>query len=897
MPRPAPLIHTKLHLPFIRPGLVSRPRLQEQIARGLRGPLTLVIAPAGFGKTTLVASCVTNRKMGVAWLSLDKNDNQTGRFLTYLVAALKSANTRIGAESTQLMAGMQQTPPEAVLTSLINDLDNDGVEVVLVLDDYQLIANQEIHENVTFLLDHCPNTFHLVITTRSDPPLPIARLRARGQMVEIRAADLRFTVSEAAKFLNDIMGLHLDADSVSLLEERTEGWITGLQMAALSMRDREDISGFIEGFSGTNRYILDYLLEEVLASQPPEVTHFLLYTSILERLTAPLCDFILDNNNEDENNDSELTSFHLLEHLERDNLFLISLDDERVWFRYHHLFADLLQARLQQTQPAVIPILHARAAAWLEQESLIPEAVQHFLASNKTDRAAYLIERCGPAHWAENDLSVIQMAENLPPEILLERPKIGVSWAWLLINQGLIEKALPLLNNLEKNLTGESSNPEWRWIRIIVRLALAFLDPRANPFGANTFPGEHVLEDIPPGELVLRDAADILYGMALARRGEIDQSAEFSVKAIQKGKKRHGMSTLSTLVPFLATLYLFQGRLHAADSLCREYLTLIHEKGARDPIAGNLDIILGNVLYEWNFLEEAESRIRDGLQANQLWRNIMTDAFGLVTLAHILKARGDYAGAIQAVEQFEARLQEQTRPVEFREDFHTLRMRVELAFGNLQAVSDWADRVRYSEDFHLHPEYYRRTLARISLAQGRYAAVEEILDGPIPTIPTDNRITQQLESDLLRAAALARQQRLPEALALLEACLALAEAEGYIRIFPDLGQPVRELLAAYLRTENPCYKTFSQKVLNVFSTLKGPASSDVQPVGLVEPLSDRELEVLRLIALGKTNQEIALQLVVARGTIKAHAASIYRKLEVGNRTEAVARARQLGILP
>ena len=868
--------------------------------QGLCGPLTLIIAPAGFGKTTLVASCAVGNETAVAWLSLDKNDNQTGRFLNYLIAALQTADRRIGSEAAQLMAGMQQIPPESVLISLINDLDTNHSEVVLVLDDYQVITNQAVHENVIFLLDHCPHTLHIVIATRSDPPLPTARLRARSQLVELRAADLRFTLSETAEFLNNVMGLSLAPGSIRSLEERTEGWIAGLQMAALSMRDRKDIPGFIEGFSGTNRYILDYLLEEVLSNLPPETTHFLLHTSILERLTAPLCDALLVDGQSLQPNSrgpiSGPSSDRLLEHLERENLFLVSLDDERVWFRYHHLFADLLNARLQQTQPDVIPILHARAAAWLEQENWIPEAVQHLLAAHKIDRAADLIERCGPAHWAENDLSIIRMAENLPPEILLERPKIGVSWAWLLINQGLIEKALPLLRDLAQNLAGEGSGPERQWIRTIVRLALAFLGPQANPFGAGPFPDEQILNDIPAGEWVLRDAADILYAMALARRGEIDRAAEFSTKVIRKGKKRRGTPDFPALVPFLATLYLFQGRLHAAASLCREYLALIREKSVRVSIDGNLDILLGNVLYEWNFLEEAESHTRDGLQANQPWRNIMMDAFGLVILAHILKATGDYAGAVRAVERFEARLQEQTRPVEFREDFHTLRIRVELAFGNLQAASDWADRVRHSEDFHLHPEYYRRTLARILLAQGSYAAVEEILGGTTPTIPTDNRIVQQLESDLLRAAALAGRQRLPEALALLEACLALAEPEEYIRVFADFGQPVRELLAAYLRSEDPCHKAFARKVLNAFPPLQGPGSPDVQPAVLVEPLSDRELEVLRLIALGKTNQEIARQLVVARGTIKAHAASIYRKLDVANRTEAVARARQLGIL-
>src|SRR5512143_2110352 len=293
MQKADPLLHTKLRLPSIRSGLVPRPRLQDQVAQGMRGPLTVVTAPAGFGKTTVVASCVAGCGMPVAWLSLDKDDNQAGRFLKYLVAALQTADPTLGSETAQLMAGAQPAPPEAVLTHLINDLDPRDREMALVLDDYHFVSNPAVHSATAFLLEHLPSTFHLVIATRSDPPLPLARLRARGQMVELRAADLRFTAPEAAQFLNDVMGLRLDAGSVGVLEERTEGWIAGLQMAALSMRDREDISGFIEGFSGTNRYILDYLLEEVLASQSPEIQRFLLCTSILDRLAAPLCDAIL----------------------------------------------------------------------------------------------------------------------------------------------------------------------------------------------------------------------------------------------------------------------------------------------------------------------------------------------------------------------------------------------------------------------------------------------------------------------------------------------------------------------------------------------------------------------------------------------------------------------------
>ncbi len=480
-----PLIRTKFHLPFTRPGLVPRPRLQEQIVQGLRGPLTLITAPAGFGKTTLVASSSTGIGLPVAWLSVDRGDNQPGRFLTYLIASIQAADSRLGSEAAQLASGLQPAAPEAILTSLINDMDSRGGELILVLDDYHFINSQAVHSIVAFLLEHCPRSFHLLIATRSDPPLPLARLRARGQTIELRAADLRFSISEAAQFLNDVMGLRLDSDAVAILEERTEGWVAGLQMAALSMRDRKDVAGFVAGFSGTNRYILDYLLEEVLANQPPEIQHFLLSTSILERLSIPLCDALLAENpesggktgTEPSPTSHDSRSSAILNHLERENIFLVPLDDERVWFRYHHLFADLLRIRLKQGEAARVPGLHTRAAAWLEQNGHIPEAIHHLLAAHEDGLAADLVEQYGPECWAANDLSVIKMAERLPHAMLLARPKVGLYQSWLYINQGLVEKAYPLLMELEKQFAGSDPNSDLHWVGMIVRSGTGFSYP------------------------------------------------------------------------------------------------------------------------------------------------------------------------------------------------------------------------------------------------------------------------------------------------------------------------------------------------------------------------------------------------------------------------------------
>jgi len=902
MQKSDPLVRTKLCPPFIRPGLVMRPRLQEQIEQGLRGPLTLIVAPAGFGKTTLAATSVAGCGMSVAWLSLDKSDNHVGHFAAYLIASLQGVDHRIGIDASQFTTGIQQALPEAVLASLINDLAAVDREIVLVLDDYQFISSQAVHTQVAFLLEHCPRSFHLLIATRSDPPLPIARLRARAQVIELRSADLRFTTDEAVQFLNDVMGLHLDAGAVGALEERTEGWIAGLQMAALSMRDRTDVRGFIEGFSGTNRFILEYLLEEILSSQSADIQHFLLRTSILERLTAPLCDALLKNVAGSEFRDDDVTSHawpasdsaSILRYLERENLFLVSLDDQRIWFRYHHLFADLLRARLNQTQPSMEHILHVRASTWLEQNGFIPEAIQHLFSAHEMDQAAELIERYVAIRWAESDPSVALMAESLPTELLITRPKMAFYYAWYLILQGSVEKAIPLLRDIEQQLVLADRNSGQGWIQTLVGLAQAFLASRSNSSDLRPLPDYQILDEIPLGEFILRDTAEILYGMALGRRGQIDRAAELAYKIIQKGKTHQRALAIPPLVPLLARIYLMQGRLHAAASLCREYLDPLKEKGIRFIYsAGGMNVFLGEVLYEWNCLEEAERQVREGLHANEPWVDIMTDAWGLLALTRVLRAKADYAAALQYVDKLERRLQGHLRPREFDEDFHTLRVRVELASGNLPEAIKWAEQIRQSEDFHSHKERYQLTLSRIYFAQGKYTDAEEILN-PMPSRPTGgNQITRQIEYNLLLATAIAEQQRLPKALGLVESCLALAEPEGYIQIFLDVGGPTRKLLKAYLRSAAPVHKLYAQKLLYAFSPAEEVSSPDYMQNEL---LSQRELEVLQLMSLGKTNLEISEQLIVARGTIKAHAASIYRKLDATNRTEAVARARQLGIL-
>jgi len=912
MQKTDPLIRTKLRLPFIRQSLVSRTRLQVRITEGLRGPLILITAPAGFGKTTLVASCVTDSGLPVAWLSLDKNDNQPGRFLSYLVAALQDADPTIGDEAAQLLDASPQAFSEAVLTSVINDLDAAVGEIVLVLDDYQFITSQAVHEAVVFLFDHCPKTLHLLIASRSDPPLPLARLRMRGQTVELRAADLRFTEPEVNQFLNDVMDLCLDSGSVAALAERTEGWIAGLQMAALSMRERKDVSEFITGFSGTNRYILDYLIEEVLASQSPEIQHFLLLTSILERMTAPLCEAVLDiKTMEGWNVDKLSTTFQpsnppkcqqILEYIDRTNLFLVPLDDERIWYRYHQLFSDLLRARLMESQPELIPQLHLRASVWFEQNDLVLEAIQHSLSIQDHERSIGLILRYGPAHWSQNDPSIMRLVGNLPLELLVKHPKLGIYQAWILISSGQIPAAITLLSTLKKHIQKDDSSSYIPWMCAYIDLLLIYTAHPGDEIDPGSSPDLQAFNSMPEEDTGLHNIADFIYAMLLGRRGEIDEPAEILLQCIRRDSADGGTTAIPLVIPLLARIRLMQGRLHEAANLCRESLKSIDKKEIKKFYrAGSLNIILGEVLREWNELDEAEAQIREGIRANEPWQVLSADALGYSALARVQEAQGDFASAISTLTRLESMFEERTKPPDWEGELRSLQVRLWLATGNLARAIAWTRRFPPQPSPTPLQETDLLTVARVWIAGKNYREAQNILEALNQTPGIEKRTNRKIKINLLMACAMAGQKQLSQAFRWLETGLSQAEPEGLIRVFLDMGKPMQLLLTNWLAHAGASpMQNYASHLLSQFEVEPRTIMTQerTSPAGnLVEPLSQRELEVLQLIATGRTNKEIAHQLIVSLGTIKAHTASIYRKLDVANRTEAVAQARQLGILP
>ncbi len=913
------LIRTKLRLPFTRSELVPRPRLQTRVAEGLGGPLTLVTAPAGFGKTTLVAAGVADSRMHVAWLSLDRNDNQAGRFLKYLVAALQEADHTVGSEAAQLMAASQQAPPEAILTSLINDLDTAGGEIALVLDDYQFINSQAVHEEVAFLLEHCPKTFHLVIATRSDPPLPLTRLRARGQTVELRAADLSFTEPEAAQFLNNGMGLRLDAGSVAALQERTEGWIAGLQMAALSMRDRKDIVGFIEGFSGTNRYILDYLLEEVLAGQSPEIQRFLLYTSILERLTASLCDAVLANDEgakrqgDDRSNRSESLfagqSASILEYLERANLFLVPLDDERIWYRYHHLFADLLRTQLQKSLGAQgVAQLHVRASEWHGQNGSILEAINHASMASDDERVERFIEQNYMELVSRGEQSWLRFwIGKLSKELVYSRPWLCIYGAYSHSWFGELDEADRLLKEAEKRIRSEISAPDAH----SMLGHLAYVKSRVTAMRGDIHRAiEFCLaarEYVPASNLALQLDTRITLGYEYFLAGDYANASPILKETIRSGITAGAVINTVAASCLMARLYAVQGLLHKSYDMYQIAAQSIpgasgQHLGARALV----EVGIADVLCEWNDLDAALAHMKQGLALLPFWDKADDWALAYITLARIHLAQANRSDAIDAVEKAIQLIR--TRGV-FSEACHAVeiaQVKLWLAQGDRQAASRWAasqEECFGSDDlFGFENELAHITQARVLIAQNKPNEAIGLLSHLEETARSAGRMGRVIEILLLEALAMREIGDSEQAILALTKCLTLAEPEGYVRVFLDEGQPMQMLLAQWLAHAGAgSLRDYASRLLSHFDAephVVTAAQDKVPPAGnLVEPLSQRELQVLHLMALGTTNQEIARQLVVAPGTVKAHTASIYRKLDVANRTEAVARARQLGILP
>jgi LuxR family maltose regulon positive regulatory protein len=928
-----PLLNTKLYIPPIRSGLVPRPRLIERLDAGIRQgcKLTLISAPAGFGKTTLVSEWVHRADVPVAWLSLDEADNDPPRFWSYTVAALQTVRPGIGEPvlTTLRAPHPQPSPVEALLTGLINEIVAvDSLPTVLILDDLHAITAPQVHEGVTFLIDHLPPQMHLILTTRADPPWPLARLRARSEMIELRTKDLRFTLEEATAFLNDVMGLDLSGEDIATLDTRAEGWIAGLQMAALSMQGQADTAGFIQGFGGSHRYILDYLMEEVLSRQESATQEFLLRTSILDRMTAPLCDAILV---EADRGPSTWNSQSTLARLDRANLFLIPMDDERRWYRYHHLFADLLRGRLRRTQPDLEPVLRRRASEWHEEQGLIAEAVSYALAAGDVERVAHLVEDNAFAMLEYGELgTLLGWLNALPRQAVHVRPWLCVAYAWALVYAGQIEKAGPLLENARDGLHGLTPDDAQDASGHIAAIRAYGMWVKGDSPGAVEHARE-ALERLSDKRVIAQSLAATVLGSGLTECADLPAAERALSQAVEAGQAAGDAHSTLLAVSFLAGLFVQQGRLRRAAALCRDALYLTNDYATQGgpplPAAGNAYGVLSEVLCEWNELEAAVRIGREGVALGRQWGQADTMTFCSKQLALVLSEAGDVNGALEAIEQAKRVASRVSRW--FGTIVAMVEAEVHLNCGNIAAVVRWAEgRGASPDDQDLIQNHQAYTLlSRLLIAQGRSDEATQLLERLMRQCEEIGAIGSLIEALVQHAMALEIRGKTGQALASLQRALFLAAPEGYVRTFIREGAPMGRLLSQILeaqqkRSQTPAQSCglsgeaqqqprqaaargdtadYARKLLAALEneganvSIRHRAAEPPHPP-LVEPLSARETEVLHLIRTSLPLREIASELYVSVNTIRSHVKRIYAKLNVHSRAEAVERAEELGLL-
>lgn len=892
----SPLLVTKFHIPSARSTWVKRDRLIGLLNQSLDHKLTLVSAPAGFGKTTLLGDWAHQVSIPVNWLSLDERDNDPIQFWTYVIGALQQTHCEVGEATLAMLRSTEIIPFESFLIPLINEIANAKGNIVLILDDYHVITVDAIHQAVTFLLEHLPSQLHLIFASRVDPAVPLAQLRAHSQLLELRSSDLRFTLTEAALFLNNMRQLALSQSQVEAIQARTEGWIAGLQLAALSMQDAEDRIAFIDSFQGTHRYILDYLTEEVLDRQPKPLQTFLLRTAILKQMCGSLCEVVVGDNT----GDGSL----ILEQLERQNLFVVSLDRDRTWYRYHHLFRELLLHRLHRLEPDHIPQYHRRAAQWYEQNGWVIEAIQHYIAAQDFDQAINLIEQeiqlSNPR--IESGALLLTCVEALPSEFVWTRPWLLLAYAWGLYSTSQFETAVKAVQDIERLL--QQSNTVPANLEKLWGLVTAFKGMQARQQGATAEAVmfmERALQQLPPDDSWLRLVILLNLGVTYFVADDFASAKTLLPEVARIGQAR-GLAD-----PAIAGLYLqaqflaLRGRIDDAIALCQQGYELAKKRGWLATYAGVLvQVALADLLREQNQLEEAAQHLTESLDRGIQNRQpgIM---MGYITLARVRQAQGDTKAAweaIRAAEQCPTWLWATILSAP------ACKARLQLAQGDVEGAIAWVeasdlsieDELQYSfTDQHPYgSELDYLTLARVLIARGRVSS-PSYLDDAIVLLnrlhdfaKTGGRTARVMEVLILQALVWQARGDYNRALDMLQRSLELPRSGDDIRLFVDEGKPMQELL------HQAAVRKINTQTVNRLLEAFGPSRKQDQP--LIEPLTQRELEVLGYLAQGLSDQAIADQLYVSLAAVKWHDRNIYSKLSVSNRTQAVARARELKIL-
>ena len=886
------LLETKLYVPRVAAGLVPRQRLVETFRRGTPSRLTVVVAPAGFGKTTLLTAWLAESPQTPhAWVSLEAGDNDPAAFWAYVIRALQKVHPDAGVQALSRLQSLQPATPESILTTMINEIDATERDFTLVLDDYHVIESAAIHEAMTFLVDHLPRRLRLVIASRAEPPLALARLRARGELTEVRAADLRFTGDETLSFLNQTMALDVSARDAARLEERTEGWIAGLKMAALSMRGR-DVRGFVDAFSGNHRYIADYLVEEVLQSESDLVRRFLLGTAMLDRLSGPLCEAVT----------GEREAQALLDTLERRNLFVVALDDRREWFRYHHLFAEVLRRQAVSTNPSGVRECHQRASGWFEARGAFGDAVHHAIDAADFERAADLLERA----WPERNRSYesakwLSRVKALPHDVLRARPMLGTGYVWALLNAGELETAERQLGEVDAWLQAPEPSDvaldDQRRRSLTTELAAARVY-LAQSFGEVSRTLEHAkraLELVPEADHPARATGTALVALALWGSGDLEQAYGTFSDALEMMRSAGLVLDAIRGTFVLGDIRVVQGRLRHAERIYSRGLQLATETPhGTAPETDELNLGLSELCSEWNDLERARGFLDAVTRATAQSKHTVNKLRWHTAMARIQAARGELDAALESLD--EAERHERRDPIPRVRPIRAMRARVLLMLGRVDETVAWAAQANVSTGDE--PSYLREfehiTFARILIARAGNDDAVVFLERLQTAARIGGRMGSLIEILVLQSLALHARGTMRGALDALAQALELAESEGYLRVFLDHGTSMRELLRQ--ATARGLAGEYTRHVLMAFDSPKPAAPSNEKANAGAQPLTPRELEILRLIAAGMRNQDIADHLSISAPTVKRHIANAYGKLGAGHRTEALVRAKELKLL-
>jgi LuxR family maltose regulon positive regulatory protein len=890
-----PLLSTKLHVPRLPARLVHRARLLELLKPGLSQALILLSAPAGFGKTTLLAEFLAESGVPAAWLSLDPEDNDPRCFLSSLLAALQTLDPSLGTSVRALLStphGLQGLSLSAMFALLINDLaSRESGEFLLVLDDYHTITVEPIEHAMASLVEHCPPNLHLVIATRADPLLPLPRLRARGQLCELRAADLQFDAAEASHFLHTALERDMEASTVATILSRTEGWIAGLQLTALSLQGRrteDEVRQFLADAVGSHRYLVDYLVEEVLARQPEAVQSFLLHTCILEHLSAPLCAAVTGG--------SAGESAAMLASLERANLFLVPIDERRDWYRYHQLWASVLRVLLvRQFGAPGVAALYARASRWYEQHGLPSEAIETAIKADEFERAAQLVEQLSPVLLARyQHYTLRRWIERLPPDLWVARPIVCLAYAWALFLSGAHDAYAAPLQEAERLFRRDANHVGMGMAKALRALAALMWGDGKEALTS----GREALALLPEGDLILRSVSTSVVGGGYYLVGEVEEGWLTLMEARTLQERTGSVNGLLLNTSLLGNVLALQGKLHEAADL---YQQVIERAAERHEFAIEATIRQAALCYEWNAFEAAEAHLARAIAEvptlaprTLLGRGVLSLAY--VTQARIRQARGEYEAARDLFTQAVA-LAHQQRHARFLAQAQAAQVRWWLGQGQVEAVTRWREGWVGTQD--AAPTYEDEpgalTLARVLIAQGEPEEALRLLDGFRALARAQGRLGSELEILVTSALAEQAQGKKGQAVHTLQQALVLAEPEGYVRLFVDEGVPMASLLRLVLsRWKGKHGARYVRQLLTVLEA-EHPEQAGVVPT-LLAPLSGRERTILHLLAAGRSSPQMASELVVSLNTIKSQVSSLYRKLNVHSREGALAEASRLHLL-